>query len=941
VGFGRFRLLPQFRELFSDDGPIKLGGRAFEVLLALIETPGAVIAKDALIARVWPDRVVDENTLEAQIAALRTAFGAERALIRTVSGRGYQFTGEVHSLAENSAFHAAVVQSPSVPRSTNLPESASELIGREEELGEILNLMGAHRLVTLTGSGGIGKTRLALALARELRPHFADGVWLVEFSGLADPALVPALVAAAVGLELSGGEISAHRVAHALANRHLLLVLDTCEHVIDAAAAFAEAVLRTGPKLNVVATSREPLRAEAEWVYAVRPLAVPADDVAGEQPLQYGAVQLFMERARAAGSHLPLEQSHTTTVAAICRRLDGIPLAIELAAARTAALGIEEIATRLDDRLGLLSGGRRRALPRHQTLRATLDWSYELLTEPERRILRRLAVFAGTFSLDAVSAVAASPENTPSDVVDGLSSLLTKSLVTAAVSTITRSYRLLDTTRAYALEKLMDSGERETVARRHAAYYRDLFERAEAGWETQPAAEWLAEYGWEIDNLRAALDWTFSPAGEASIGVAVAAAAVPLWTSLSLMDECRSRVEQALIGLTAEALSDTRLEMKLYAALATSLIYTGGFGPEQQAAWTKTLELAEQLNDTEYKLRAAWDLWALSRVSRWNRVALAEAQGFVSLAANQTAPNHRLVGERMLGISYHYLGDQASARRHLENVLNEYVESGTRSHIIRFQVDLRVSTRTFLAPVLWLLGFPDQGIRTAETAIEDARAVNHAMSLCHALAYGACPTAMLAGDLASGERYAHLLMDHAVKQGFGRWHAYSQACQGVIVIKRGDIEAGLRLLRESSKELGGFASLRFMDFLIPEALCQAGEIAEGLATVDEAIVRSQETEEHRLTAELLRLKGELVLHGNGVQTAATAEAYFRRALDLAREQGALSWELRAATSLARLLRDQGRSANAQTLLQPVYDRFTEGFATADLKAAKVLLDTLG
>jgi predicted ATPase len=191
-----------------------------------------------------------------------------------------------------------------------------------------------------------------------------------------------------------------------------------------------------------------------------------------------------------------------------------------------------------------------------------------------------------------------------------------------------------------------------------------------------------------------------------------------------------------------------------------------------------------------------------------------------------------------------------------------------------------------------------------------------------------------------GERYAHLLMDHAVKQGFGRWHAYSQACQGVIVIKRGDLAAGLRLLRESSKELGGFASLRVMDFLMPEALCQAGEIAEGLATVDEAMARSEETEEHRLTPELLRVKGELVLRENKIGAAATAEARFRRALDLAREQGALSWQLRAATSLARLLRDQGRSAEALMLLQPIYNRFTEGFATADLKAAKALLDTL-
>jgi predicted ATPase len=336
--------------------------------LVLIETPGAVISKDVLMARVWPDRIVEENNLHAQIRALRKTFGADQELIRTVVGRGYQFTGEVRvlSASPNAAFRPAVAPSAPVLPLTNVPEAVSELIGREEELGEILNLATAHRLVTLTGAGGIGKTTLALALARELRRHSADGVWLVEFSGLADPRLVPAAVAAAVGLELGGGEASAQRVAQVLANRRLLLVLDTCEHVIDAATAFAEAILRASSTLHVIATSREPLRAEGEWVHALRPLAVPADDaVDDQQPLQYGAVRLFIERARAAGADFAPDRKLMATIAAICRQLDGIPLAIELAAARVATLGIEELAAHLDDRFRLLTGGRRTALPQH------------------------------------------------------------------------------------------------------------------------------------------------------------------------------------------------------------------------------------------------------------------------------------------------------------------------------------------------------------------------------------------------------------------------------------------------------------------------------------------------------------------------------------------------------------------------------------------------
>ncbi len=251
-------------------------------------------------------------------------------------------------------------------------------------------------------------------------------------------------------------------------------------------------------------------------------------------------------------------------------------------------------------------------MPRHQTLRATLDWSYELLPEPERVVLRRLGIFAGAFSLEAASAVAPRAELAPAEVVDGLSDLVAKSLVAVNVNSIIARYRLLDTARAYALEKLAQSGELDAVARRHAEFYRDLFERAEIEWETRRTAEWVADYGWRLDNLRASLGWAFSPNGDLTIGVAVTAAAVPLWMHLSLLDECRSRVERALAALSAGANQDARREMKLYAALGASLIYTRGVtGPEIGTAGTKALELAETLDDAEYQLRSLWGLYIL------------------------------------------------------------------------------------------------------------------------------------------------------------------------------------------------------------------------------------------------------------------------------------------------------------------------------------------
>ena len=338
--------------------------------------------------------------------------------------------------------------------------------------------------------------------------------------------------------------------------------------------------------------------------------------------------------------HFAPDRRRTAMIAAICRRLDGIPLAIELAAARAAVFGIEELAARLDDRFHLLTGGRRTALPRHQTLRATLDWSYELLTEPERVILRRLAVFAGAFSLEAASAVVASPEIAPSEVVDGLANLVAKSLVAAEV----------DGTRRALPPARHDAGLCARKARAKAARR----ERSRAAtpnitgtcssgpkpnWSRGRAAEWPADYGRRIDNLRAALDWAFSPDGDASIGVALTAAAVPLWMHLSLLDECRSRVERALAALAVGADRDPRREMKLQAALAGSLIYTGRLPmTELAAAWTKALEIAESLDDAEYRLLSLWGLWFFHGASSRHRIALELAERFLCLAANRPDP---------------------------------------------------------------------------------------------------------------------------------------------------------------------------------------------------------------------------------------------------------------------------------------------------------------
>jgi len=931
--FGRFKVVRRRRELFVDGQLIELGGRAFDTLLALVDAGGSVIGKDELMRRIWPDRIVEENNLQAQISALRKVFGADRHLIRTVAGRGYQFTGEIRAAAGP----------PSSLPASNLPESVSDLIGRDASLREVVDLVTTHRLVTLTGAGGIGKTRLGLEAGRQLLPRF-DGVGLAELGPLADPQLVPITVATALGLTPATGTVSAEGVAAALGGRRALLVLDNCEHLIEAAARMAEAVLRASPVACVIATSREPLRAAGEYVYRVPSLDVPAEDnVDPDDVMRHGAVKLFAARAQAAEPRYVPDRRLASTTAAICRRLDGIPLAIELAAARIAAFGVDGVAARLDDRFRLLTGGSRTALPRHQTLRATLDWSHDLLSAPERVVLRRLSVLSGGFTLDAAAAIAASPEMPAANVVECVANLVAKSLVSADVSGAVVSYRLLETTRAYAREKLVESGELELFARRHAEYHRDLFERAQAEWETRPTADWLAVYGRHVDNLRAALDWAFAPSGDTAIGVALTTTAVPLWFRLSLLDECHARVERALSTLASGSDRDARREMQLQAALGWSLMYTTGPARETGAAWAAALELAERLDDTDYRLRALWGLWA-GRINNGEfREALALAERFVALAPKARDPADPLIGDRMLGAALHFLGDQTRARGHIERMLGRYVAPLNRSDVVRFQFDQRVTARITLSRVLWLQGLADQAMRTVDSAIDDALAIQHTLSLCNALAQAACPVALYAGDLAAAGRFTAMLIDHTARHGADVWQAYGRCFKGMLLIEREGLDVGLPLLRAAVDEL---RDARFVQYYtaflaaLAEGFAGAGQVAPGLAVIDEALARCEKSEERWIIADLLRIKGELILLQDAPNAAVAAQDHFQKSLEWARRQGALSWELRGATSLARLWHRQRKTSQARKLLASVYRRFTEGAETADLVAAKTLLASL-
>src|SRR5215469_7020838 len=494
IAFGPFRLFPAQQLLLDGETPVRLGGRARDLLLALVEQAGQVVTKEALSARLWPNIAVEEGTLRVHVAALRKALRdgqGGRRYIANIAGRGYAFVAPVtreHALS-------ATAGPTGIAEAGNLPALLTRVVGRDGVISKLAQQLARRRFITIVGPGGIGKTTVAVAVAHRAHESYKDGAWFVGLAPLSDPDLVPSAVVTALGVSPSGVDYT-RALAAWLRDRNALLVLDNCEHVIGAAAALAEALLRAAPHAGILATAREPLRAEGEWVHRLATLELPPQartSLTAAEALGYSAVELFNERASATTDSFVLDNANVPAVLEICRRLDGVPLALELAAARVDTFGVRGLAARLDDRFGVLTSGRRTALPRQQTLRATMDWSYELLPEAEQVVLRRLAIFRGAFTIGAAVAIVIDERITATNATECVANLAEKSLIATDITGNITYHRLLDTTRAYAIEKLGGSGEREALALRHAEYYWDLYERAELEWESRPTPS-----GWPI-----------------------------------------------------------------------------------------------------------------------------------------------------------------------------------------------------------------------------------------------------------------------------------------------------------------------------------------------------------------------------------------------------------------------------------------------------------
>lgn len=870
--FGPFKLFTAKRELKHGDTPIAIGSRAIDLLIALVARAGQVVSHRDLMAQVWPGVTVEEANLRVHIAALRRALGdtgTNSRYISNVTGRGYTFVAPVERFyTERAPSQADAV--PAAVHSNALPARVVQPVGRDETVRTLLAQLTMWRFISIVGPGGVGKTTVALTVAQASVQGFSGAVFFVDFSSVTDPRLVPGAVASSLGCTLHSHDPFPSLLGW-LKDKRALLVLDNCESVVRAAAELAQRVIGAAPQVHILVTSREALRAEGEHVHILSSLDCPPEkpDLTAEEALRYPATQLFMDRAAAAGHRAKLADADAAVVARICRRLDGIALAIELAASRVGTHGIRGTGGLLDNRFGLAWKGRQSLLSAMSTGGATY-------------------------------------------------------------------YRLLDITRSYASTKLEERGETDIVCRKHAMSFCRLLEH-DATLQSEGEHD-LSAYKALVGNIRAALGWALSDRGEPAIGVKLAVSAVPLLIGLSLLSECGECCARAL-ALLPEEDRGSRAEMVLQEALSYSSMFTKGNSDEVRAALDRGLALAEKFKDANRQLHFLSGLNAFLYRTGDFRSALAVAgrAKVVAELANESAG--MVTAEWMLGIAHHCVGDQAEAERHCHAGMIRAVELAVFNPRF-FRYDHRIRALVGLAGALWLRGYPRRALRTAQEAIDEAAVRNRPVSVCMSL-YTA-QAFFRAGELERARELAERLIEYAAQFALDPFRAVGIGLKAEFEIASGDVHAGVGRLREAIRLLQSEQhNVLYTIFCgaLSEGLQNIGEYDEALIVanraIDEAITSGAALE----LAELLRLKANVLATGTPANRAAALDV-LDQSLRVAREQSALAYELRSATTLARLLSKEGQRLRAKQVLSPIYGRFTEGFDTPDLVSANVVLKGL-
>jgi predicted ATPase/DNA-binding winged helix-turn-helix (wHTH) protein len=929
ISFGQFQFVPRERRLTKQGEPVKLGGRALDILHVLLENEGEVVGHKEIMARVWQGIFVEEVSLRVHMAALRKALDTgERGprYLTNVPGRGYSFAAKTSRRSlENVASLA-----PLYP----LPAALPHMVGRDEDIRLLCEKIPTERLVTLAGPGGIGKTTIALAVGRALLSIFDGAVCFVDLSRISDPSLVAGTVAVAFGLPVNPSSPIPSLVSH-FRGRRTLLILDNCEHLVLEVASFTEEFLSQAKGLHILATSREILRAAEESVYRLGALDCPPANarLSAAEIVAFPSAKLFVNRLVQSGATIAVDDSNAAIIGSICRKLGGIALAIELAAGNASALGLKEAASLLDSQFALRWPGRRTAPPRHQTMSATLDWSYNLLSESERKVLRRLAMFSGSFTVDDACGVGSDAEVSSREVYDSIYGLVSKSLVNRDERDSGRHW-LLETTRAYAILKLENAGEEGIFRRKYAQYFRDRLLEWHATRDDPNVARQTPSI--VIDNIRDALRWAFGPDGDMALAVDLAAYSAAVWQGEGLFAECVGWMTRARAALGQANLQSTEQQLLIHTAAFFSMTWATGFPDSVQEEWIAALQLSTR-KDVRWLILSSLCLWLFVMRQALYEDALVRAQRLVEIAKQTSDPGVSALANWTLGQTEHYMGRLGEARITLKRALDEDTEQSRRDLIRDTGWDRRSNCMAVAANVLWLQGFPDQARDWGSRAVDEARELGLATPLNTTMTWACLNKFLSDPDIDAVESDVVEFLEHARTHATPGFEGLALCLLGLCQTKRNDFDAAERLVAKGLELLAG-AGFGMFPIIFRTHMCAAAIKANQVGYV-RAVLTTIEAEDRNpedwYKSEILRVKGLFELAGENREAA---EALFLQSIDVAQKQGALSWELRTAMDLARLRVSCGQTREAIDDLSRIYARFTEGYETRDLVSARCLIN---
>lgn len=903
IHFAEWQVWPQLRILLHRGKPVRISARAFDVLVVLLRAEGKAVSKEALLTQVWGNDIVEENNLQAHISAIRRVLGHDRHLLITEFGCGYRFN--ITSVPSQTPLE-------SVRPSPVLTPILASILGRDKAVQEVCALLNQHQMVTITGPGGVGKTRLAWEVVNLVRTHFPDGIYVAELAHITEASGLLSVFSQALHLPLATVEHDAD-LRQQLARRRCLLLIDNCEHVVSELEPVTTLLLTQAPHIRLLLTSQVALQIAGEQQYLLPPLQVPEKKINDNKALMsFASVRLFIERVQANRHDFHPSDSELPLIGELCRHLDGLPLAIELAASRLPVMSISEVYSRLEDRFQLLSNTLSTRVPRHQKIVTTLEWTYQLLNAREQQLFRTLGTFTDSFSMKSVNDFLETEDKDSWQVIDHLQRLLSLSLIQTRHQVPVTRFRLLETMRQFACTKLRQAGEYDGLMARFVDYYKVLVEQARNDWLMLPTEQWRERYGHILNDLRRVLQQTLPEGRDASTGLEILQAMTPFWIEYSLYDECQRHIYPLLDEKRSRIVLTLRQRMNLCAAAGKASTWVKGPTSETHSAWQTALTLAEKLDDKEICLQAHYGLWLYClRTGELNK-SRQHAQSMYELARAISDAEAQATGLRILGVSLHFLGQHVAGRNDLLQSLAWY-DRESASHSFRFGLDQETAGLAFLSRLLWVQGEYQAARQMAWRGIKKAARLQHACSLCCALAEGACMTAALDRNPRWVIKAANWLIHVAEKHDLYFWKTYGELF----------LVWAKRFNHSDVSQTTLFSSLQAMGL--------DWQYSPLLSEIDSGLSQQSATLDHEnwCAPELMRLSAAQL-------PPQEQRLMLEQALGKARQQQAHGWALRIAYSLATLQAQAGETFAAKQLIENVLQSVDGADRAPDVRKALAL-----